>query len=166
MVTARDLADGRPASGVTLVSPRGVEVVTDAAGEATLPPRALDDLRAYGNEWQALAHPPGEIAATGEVWVYRAVRVVGMVTGKDLREKRRKGKRVEFDPRRVKLSAVPASEATFDEPAPVPWNPVWLGERGLGRSENLGKPDRYGRFEVGVRRPFRRPRFLRRQSVL
>jgi hypothetical protein len=110
-------------------------------------PRRLAKARIEGEEWTLLAQSPDEIAATGEMWAYRKIRVLGTVTGGPRRVRR---KRAQFEPRYVKLSAVPVSDATWGQPAPVPWNPVWLAERGLGPREAKGSPDRYGRFEVEV----------------
>jgi RNA polymerase sigma-70 factor (ECF subfamily) len=155
-ILVRDLADGTGAQGVQIVLPSlGKHVVTDGAGRFELPLEGLDRLEVKGEGWKALAHPPGEIAARREIWVYRTIRVLGTVTGDTHRatktKHRSKSKRYRiFDPRRATLSAVPVSDATLAEPAPVPWNPEWLRERGLGPTGDLGKPDRYGRFEVEV----------------
>ncbi|MHC4473031.1 MAG: RNA polymerase sigma factor, partial [Planctomycetota bacterium] len=79
-IVVRDLADGGFVSGLTFDIPRyGISLTTDAAGRLSIPEGKAAELEMKDPEWTALEQPLAEILETGEMWLYRKIRVVGDV---------------------------------------------------------------------------------------
>ncbi len=152
-LAVRNLADGGLLPGVRFVllragrkgSPTASdEVVSDASGRISFRPEGVTALRPE-SPWFLPAHSDLEsLRASGDIWLYRMVEVVGEVTFE--------GEFRGIDPAEIDLDAFMFPET--DDPAlpvpPDPWNAVWLATRRLDRRTRLPHPDEEGRFRVKV----------------
>jgi hypothetical protein len=146
-INLRDLADGSPVSGVSLLAAGGIEFPVSQDGFAEVPAPCLSTLTVRPTAWSIPKQGPEEVRSSGVLWCYRTMRVEG---------------RVEIPAGPTRFEKPPRIAATYSPGVPglssrwgaaePPWTVFWFREHGVPENVSLGDADIDGRFTFEVPR--------------